>query len=131
MSRIGDLVIDCAHPGRLARFWAQALDDHDVAPYDDEELRRLRALGVHDVMDDPTVLLEPSSPGLRLWFQQVPEPKVTKNRVHLDLVTDDLEREVARLVALGASRSVARTEPGTVVMHDPEGNEFCLQGPPD
>ena len=39
-----DVVIDCARPASLARFWAQALDDHEIAPYDDEELIAVPAL---------------------------------------------------------------------------------------
>jgi len=126
MARLRDIVVDCRHPASLARFWAAALDGWSVAPYDDEEIARLRSIGVDDVEDDPTVLVEgdPSQP--RLWFQRVPEPKVVKNRVHLDLSTDDVEAEVARLVALGAAVAAAQPDDGLVVMHDPEGNEFCV-----
>lgn len=84
---------------------------------------------------------DPEGQGPRLFFQQVPEGKVAKNRVHLDvraapgLSGDErmaaLETECHRLVALGASR-LRREEPappmsdGFIVMADPEGNEFCL-----
>jgi hypothetical protein len=63
-------------------------------------------------------------------FQLVPESKVVKNRMHLDLRCDDLEAETERLVDLGA-RVLATTgpRPGWVVLADPEGNEFCLAGP--
>jgi hypothetical protein len=85
--------------------------------------------------------------GLRppLWFQQVPEAKAGKNRLHLDLYptgrdialplerrAEIVEAAVAELVALGASveRRVRQDEPGDpvyfAVMHDPEGNEFCV-----
>jgi hypothetical protein len=76
-----------------------------------------------------------------LFFQQVPEGKAAKNRVHLDLRVapglegDErmaaLESECERIVSLGATR-VHRYEPeppmsaGHIVMTDPEGNEFCL-----
>ena len=79
--------------------------------------------------------------GPRLFFQQVPEGKTSKNRMHLDvraapgLKGDErmttLETEAGRLVGLGATR-VRRVEPdsgmeqGFLVMQDPEGNEFCL-----
>jgi hypothetical protein len=53
-----------------------------------------------------------------LWFQRVPESKLVKNRVHLDLPCAD----VARLTGLGA-RELARPE-HWVTMADPEGNEF-------
>ncbi|WP_336207889.1 VOC family protein [Nonomuraea sp. LPB2021202275-12-8] len=122
MARFHDVVFDCAHPASLARFWAAAVDGYAVAPYDEAELARLRANGVDDPEDDPTVLVEGGGP--RLWFQRVPEPKAVKNRVHLDLLADDLDAEVARLLALGAT-VVSRHEDRTVLA-DPEGNEFCL-----
>ena len=123
MARFGDVVFDCAHPASLARFWAAALDGHAVAPYDDEELARLRERGITDPEDDPSVLVEPPEPGApRLFFTLVPEPKVVKNRVHLDLRAADLEAEVARLVGLGATET-GRSE-NWVMMADPEGNEF-------
>lgn len=84
---------------------------------------------------------DPDGPGPRLFFQRVPEGKVAKNRVHLDVRGAPglqgaermaaLEAECARLVALGATR-VHRSEPepplsaGFIVLTDPEGNEFCL-----
>jgi hypothetical protein len=43
MATIGDIVVDCARPASLARFWAAALDDYAVAPYDEAEIERLRA----------------------------------------------------------------------------------------
>jgi hypothetical protein len=65
-----------------------------------------------------------------LLFQKVPEPKVAKNRVHLDLRGDVMADEVARLVGLGAS-VVAERSLGSLtwtVMADPAGNEFCVSG---
>ncbi|MFE5893414.1 VOC family protein [Streptomyces sp. NPDC056462] len=124
MARLHDLVIDCAHPAATARFWAAALDDYDVAPYDDAELARLRAQGISGPEDDPTVLVEPRGGGPRLWCQLVPEPKRVKNRLHLDLVATDPEAELGRLTALGATL-VTRHEDHRVLA-DPEGNEFCL-----
>jgi hypothetical protein len=50
---IGDVVFDCRHPASLARFWAAAPDGYRVAPYDEAELERLRAMGVYDPEDDP------------------------------------------------------------------------------
>ncbi len=55
---LADIVFDCARPAMLARFWAAALDDYQVAPYDEEELARLRSIGITDVEDDPTVLVD-------------------------------------------------------------------------
>src|SRR5438876_5341265 len=86
MARIHDVVVDCRHPASLARFWAAALDGYAVAPYDEAELERLRAAGIDDVEDDPTVLVEAPGVEPRLFFQCVAEAKVVKNRVHLDLV---------------------------------------------
>ena len=120
-------MVDCRHPASLARFWAAALDGYDVAPYDDEELERLRRHGIHDPEDDPTVLVQGPVGSVRLWFQAVPEPKAVKNRLHLDLATDDVVTEARRLLGLGARR-LDPQPPAVpwVVMVDPEGNEFCL-----
>ncbi|ANN15071.1 hypothetical protein SD37_04940 [Amycolatopsis orientalis] len=123
MARLRDVVFDCHHPASLARFWAAALDGYEVAPYDEEELERLRSLGLSGPEDDPSVLVEAST-GPRLFFNLVPEGKIAKNRVHLDLTGDDVER----LVALGA-KVLAHPEDGLVVLADPEGNEFCLVTP--
>jgi Glyoxalase-like domain len=128
MARLLDVVIDCGHPAALARFWAAALDDYNVAPYDADELARLRSLGIDDPEDDPTVLVEPTGPGPRVWLQAVPESKRAKNRVHLDLRCEDLDREIDRLVALGATVSAIVEADRHVVMRDPEDNEFCLFG---
>ena len=125
MAWLADIVIDCAAPAALARFWAAALDGYVVAPYDEEELARLRDLGTDDPEDDPTVLVE-SADGPRLWLVRVPEPKTVKNRVHVDLRADDAYAEVARLVSLGATVAPDQRHDGLVVLQDPEGNEFCL-----
>jgi Glyoxalase-like domain len=131
VARIRDVVFDSPRPASIARFWADALDGYDVAPYDDAELDRLRALGITDISDDPTVLVEPSGlaeatpgPTPRLFFQFVPESKVVKNRVHLDLSADDPAAEIERLTGLGA-RVLAEHERWTTLA-DPDGNEFCV-----
>jgi hypothetical protein len=127
MARIQDVVFDCAHPSSLARFWAAVLDDYAVAPYEEADLEQLRSIGVTDPEDDPTVLVEAvGEPGRtpRLWFQRVPEAKVVKNRVHLDLRADDTEAELKRLLGLGAT--VVAAHENLVVLADPEGSEFCL-----
>lgn len=95
-------MIDCRHAASLARFWVQVLDDYELAPYDDHEIAHLAALGIPDVEDDPTVLVEAPT-GPRLWFQAVPEAKLVKNRVHLEMRASDCVSAVKRLVALGAS----------------------------
>jgi hypothetical protein len=125
MAHLRDLVMDCRHPASLARFWAAALDGYQIAPYDDEELARLHAIGVDDPEDDPNVLVEPlDQTRPRLFLQAVPESKVVKNRMHVDLATEDLGQEQQRLIELGAILIAERD--GFVVLADPEGNEFCL-----
>jgi hypothetical protein len=130
MSTLADIVFDCAHPASLARFWASVLDGYSVAPYDEEELSRLRAMGIDDPEDDPGVLVLPPSPDKpRLYFQKVPEAKVAKNRVHLDIRAADRAAEVERLVGLGARKLYdMENEAGYswTTMADPEGNEFCV-----
>lgn len=126
MAALRDVVVDCRHPASLARWWAATLDGYRVAPYDEAELARLRAEGIEDPEDDPTVLVEPAGAptGPRIWFQRVPEPKTVKNRVHLDLTVPDLAAGVANLVARGAA--VVAEHDGWTVLADPEGDEFCV-----
>ncbi|EHR60211.1 VOC family protein [Saccharomonospora cyanea] len=125
MARIRDVVFDCRHAASLARFWSAALEDYRVAPYDEAELARLREVGIDNPEDDPTVLVEPRAAGRpRLFFNAVPEHKTVKNRVHLDLDSDDVGAERERLEALGAT--VVAEHDGHLVLTDPEGNEFCL-----
>lgn len=122
------MVFDSPHPASIARFWAAALDGYDVAPYDAAELARLRANGISDPEDDPTVLVEPLTAELpRLFFQLVPEAKVVKNRVHLDVTADDPIAEVARLTELGAT--VVAEHERLTTLADPDGNEFCVVRP--
>jgi hypothetical protein len=108
-----ELVLDCAEPKRLAMFWRAALGYRDL--YTDANLAVL-------VPKEGTV-----SP---LLLQCVPEPKATKNRMHLDIVVDDVEAEVHRLEELGAQRidEGVQNFGGTrwVRMSDPELNEFCV-----
>jgi predicted enzyme related to lactoylglutathione lyase len=131
--RIDAIVFDCGDAAPLARFWSAALG-WSIAPYDEVELERLAAKGIYDPEDDPSVMLEPPE-GTELpaiFFTEVPEGKVVKNRVHLDLMAEeDLEAEVARLEGLGATVRNWAEEDGSVwcVMLDPEGNEFCVVAP--
>jgi Glyoxalase-like domain len=126
MATIRDVIFDSRHPASIARFWAAAIDDYQLAPYDDAELARLRSIGINDPEDDPTVLVEPvAGRGPRLFFQLVPEARTVKNRVHLDLQAPDAEAEADRLTRLGA-RILARRE-YWITLADPEGNEFCIQ----
>jgi hypothetical protein len=87
-------------------------------------------MGINDIEDDPGVAVDSPGGGPQLFFQQVPEAKVAKNRVHLDLRAADREGEVQRLIALGATRLRDHTREdgagGWTVLQDPEGNEFCV-----
>ena len=91
----------------------------------------MAALGYEEAArnGDWVKLRDPAGVGPALAIDPVPEGKVVKNRVHLDLrPSGSIEDEVARLEQLGAR--VARVFPGShVVMHDPEGNEFCVVEP--
>ncbi len=123
MVRRFDLAIDCADPVALARFWAEAL-----------------GYPLPDAFPDGDVYLEPPGGDLPLvFFQVVPEGKVAKNRLHLDLKVGGngppeerrarIDAEAARLVALGASDRRGPIDEGGsywIRMNDPEGNEFCL-----
>ena len=108
---LSTIAIDCADPELLARFWGELL-------------------GVGVAYRDPTwVALERTPQGGRLAFQPVPEPKVVKNRVHVDLLVDDLSASTALAVELGAKTvgAVVEEHNGSYqVFRDPEGNEFCL-----
>jgi hypothetical protein len=129
--RLRSIVFDCRRPAALARFWAEALG-YSVRPYRDEDIEWLRARGIDDVEDDPSVVIEPpGGQGPTVWFNEVPEDKVAKNRVHVDVDLDALE-DIDRFVALGARvlRPLGDV-PGEdwAVLADPEGNEFCAFPP--
>ena len=106
----GMVTIDCKEPAALVPFWTAALDFQIVADWD----------GAYVVLAGEI--------GPRISLQRVPEPRVGKNRVHLDLAADDRLAEVDRLVGLGATVIEEHSVPGMVwtVLTDPEGNEFCV-----
>jgi catechol 2,3-dioxygenase-like lactoylglutathione lyase family enzyme len=106
------IAIDCKDAPGLARFWAEALG-YRVLEDDDP--------------DEVMIMPPPGVPGTRLLFLRVPDDKVVKNRLHLDLRDDDQEAEVGRLVALGAKHvDIGQGDVTWVVLADPEGNEFCV-----
>jgi hypothetical protein len=107
------IAIDCADAATLADFWAKALG-RTVNPGASNKYAAI----------DP---IDPAS-GPRLTFHQVPEPKTVKNRLHLDLVSDQFQVETDRLVGLGASPVRDFTTPTAhwTTFADPEGNEFDL-----
>ncbi|NJQ01238.1 VOC family protein [Streptomyces zingiberis] len=135
------VTFDCADPDRVARFWCEVLGY--VVPPPPEGYA---SWGEFDSSLPPErqgsafACVDPSGVGPRLFFQRVPEGKVVKNRVHLDvrvgagLVGEErlaaLEAECERLVALGAVRVRLLAADGfdesCIVMEDIEGNEFCL-----
>jgi Glyoxalase-like domain len=140
------LTINANDPPRLAQFWAHALGYQPAPPAEPDttwnSLYRSRlgeAAGFEDRLFDPTGLRPP------LWFQKVPESKAGINRLHLDLYPtgrdralsmarriEIVEAKVSELVGFGASveRRTQDDDPDDpvyfVVMHDPEGNEFCV-----
>ena len=104
--------IDCANPKRLSAFWSEVTGYRPVVEGDDFcALEAPDKRGVHS-----------------LFFWKVPEVKVVKNRLHLDLATKDPTSEIERLVGLGARKIEDRGGNGAswTVMLDPEGNEFCI-----
>lgn len=140
------LVIDCADPDLLARFWAEALHyviEPPPAGFDTWD-DFYRSIGVPE--DELGVgadsIADPNGEGPRIWFQVVPDRKSVKNRLHIDVHAsggrsetievrrERVEAEAARLVALGATRLQANAEEGldhyAVAMLDPEGNEFDI-----
>ncbi|HEU5130371.1 MAG TPA: VOC family protein [Glycomyces sp.] len=142
------LCVDCADPHLLADFWAEAtgyvVEDNSAL------IERLLAEGhigedllvevggrkawkTAAAIRDPAAPVDPHSgvgEGVRMLFQQVPEPKTVKNRMHLDLHygADRIDAEAARLEGLGATRLAEHREGPSrwIVMGDPEGNEFCV-----
>jgi predicted enzyme related to lactoylglutathione lyase len=106
-----EFTLDCSDLDRMAAFW-----------------RAAAGFAVDGVIEGRYVSLR--GHGVVLTLQRVAEPKFVKNRMHLDLLVDDIEAEVHRLETLGASRltPTARNQFGQTwfVLADPEGNEFCV-----
>ena len=107
---IEHITFDCHDAWGLAAFWStvtgQAIED-DWGDF---------------------VRLAPGLGGIRLAFQEVPEDKIAKNRMHLDINSDNMAETVNNLVAIGASVVAEHSSPNATwtVMQDPEGNEFCI-----
>lgn len=138
------LVIDCANPDLLARFWAAALGyvleppPGDFASWDD--FWRAQGLPEEDLGIGEDCIVDPAGGGPRIWFQVVPEHKTIKNRFHLDIHAgggrdvalgtrrERVDAEVRRLTELGATTVRVMRDDGAghyaVAMTDPEGNEF-------
>ncbi|MFD3532490.1 VOC family protein [Streptomyces sp. NPDC058664] len=114
VSVVQNVAIDCADAYELARFWSGVTDrplDPDAGPGDRETQ-------------------VPLAEGPVLYFNQVPEAKTVKNRVHLCLRPEtSRDQEVDRLLGLGATFVADHRNPdgsGWAVLADPEGNEFCV-----
>ena len=135
------VTFDCAEPERVARFWCEVLGyvlpppPKGFSTWDDYN----RSLPPEQ-RDSWSACVDPSGEGPRLYFQRVPEGKVVKNRVHLDVRAGTglvgaerlavLEAECARLLALGAVHVLTQVaddeNESCITMQDIEGNEFCL-----
>ena len=124
MARLKEIVIDARHPAALATFWADALTDYDIRPYDATEIARLAGLGFTPETD-PSVMLD--GPGPSICFQVREVPRLRSNHIHLDIVGGPMPDEVSRLLGLGAQ--VRDEYDGYTVMLDPEGNAFCVVDP--
>ena len=135
------VTFDCAVPERVARFWCEVLGY--VAPSPPEGFATWDDFNSSLPPEDRDAWFacsDPTGVGPRLFFQRVPEGKVAKNRLHLDvrvatgLVGEErlavLEAECARLLPLGATRFrlllADEENESCLVMQDVEGNEFCL-----
>ena len=143
MDRRMSLTLDAGDPRALGAFWAFALgyvEEPPPPPYEDWPAA-LTGWGLPtDRWNDAYAVVDPDGAGPRLFLQKVPEPKTSKNRLHLDVGVPGTSREqpatheqvrvqAATLVAAGA-RVVAEFDEGFmgfwIVMNDPEGNEFCV-----
>ncbi|MDQ4098542.1 MAG: VOC family protein [Actinomycetota bacterium] len=144
------LAIDCSDSTRLVAFWCEALGYvPEPAPAGWASwLEYWRAAGIPEedlagAENGSGAIIDPESNGPRIWFQQVPEPKSGKNRLHLDLKHTpgrdampfrerkaQVDAEVQRLLGLGATVAYVNSPEGAdhyaVTLYDPEGNEFCV-----
>lgn len=114
MLRRIDIAIDCSDPDAQAQFWAAALGYVRFG-----EWEQYRSIVPCDGVPGPKIVL-----------QTVAEAKSVKDRIHIDMVVDDVAAEVSRLESLGAARSpeamYEQPDLRWVTMLDPEGNEFCV-----
>jgi hypothetical protein len=109
---VAGVTVDCADPAALAEFWGTVLGRPVTA----------------DTPDSAAVEAVDPAAGPRMFFQKVPEVKQVKNRLHLDLVTDQHDQQAARLAGLGATQLAEFSYPSLrwTTFADPEGNEFDL-----
>jgi len=110
MGKLNCIVMDCADVGKVAEFWAAALDGYEA-----------------ETGDGWMTLKSETDP--LIYFEPVPEGKAVKNRLHLNIRAPDRAAEVKRLVGLGATELEEMSPGGGYVwtnMKDVEGNEFCV-----
>lgn len=121
--RVSEVVIDCADHGQVVEFWEAALG------YERRAVNE-QYVALVPPAREPGAGAGPEPVWPPLLFQKVPEPKVAKNRVHLDFRAPVMADEVARLVRLGATVIAERSlgDFAWTVLADPEGNEFCVAG---
>jgi hypothetical protein len=136
------VVFDAADPGKLAEFWAVALDYvFEPPPQGHENWEDFaRSIGLpEEEFGNLASVIDPAGEGPRLYFQRVPEDKTAKNRVHLDVRVAGREvggeerkqlvsEKVEQLVQAGATLAWKNDsdQSGSIVLRDPEGNEFCV-----
>ena len=134
MASIANITFACEDPGRLAEFWAQAID-YEIQEAPPGLLEAIEAEG--EDVNAASAAIDPENHGPRLFFKKMPRSSPDHIPIHLDLNAADREAEVKRLTDLGASAVETKTEttgPYTetwTVMRDPEGNGFCVQSPPE
>lgn len=109
--RVGGIGIDTNDLAAATAFW-----------------QRLTGYRVSSSGADYNYLVDPAKAGPAIFVQLVPEPRVGKNRLHIDLFTDDMEGEAARAQTLGATelQRVPADDGGWIVLADPDGNQFCI-----
>ena len=121
------VVVDSHDIAAQARWWAQTLD-YVIVFENDEEVAVIPKHMSQDPIPDGEEWMRQAQ---GLVFVRVPEDKTLKNRLHLDLAphsSDDRDAEVARLLERGATVSDVGqpADASWTVLHDPEGNEFCV-----
>ena len=133
MASIGNITFAADDPGRLAEFWAAAID-YEVQEAPPGLLEAIEAEGGD--RNAAAAAVDPAGRGPRLFFKKLPRSSPEQLPIHLDLEANDRESTVERLTELGATVVETKTEttgPYTetwTVMRDPEGNGFCVQSPP-
>lgn len=137
LSRRFGVTIDCRHPMTLAQFWCDLLgyveEPAPVGYSSWQEYDIANGVTAAEAASGCTII-DPDGRGARLYFQQVPEGKRGKNRVHLDIVASgrrrwsDVTTAAGRAVARGGRVISESDDPADrfIVLADPEGNEFCL-----